>query len=105
MSKAGKGQIVIERRNGGKLRQMAKAAGVPLREWLLEQLRKHKNMTTMARELGVTAQRVKIDLSREGIVEVRRYFEGPDGSSAKSVVWYIPEEAVSTPFLPVFPPE
>ena len=96
---------MIERRNGGKLRQMAKAAGVPLREWLLEQFRKHKNMTTMARELEVTAQRVKIDLSREDIVEVRRYFEGSDRSSVKSVVWYIPAEAVSTPFLPVLPPE
>ena len=96
---------MIERRNGGKLRQLAKEAGIPLREFLLENLRKYKNRATMARELGVTAHRINVDLSREDIVEVRRYFEEPGGASAKAVVRYIPAEAVSTPFLPIFPPE
>ena len=84
---------------------MARAARVSLREFLLVNLGKHKNLTAMARSLGVTPQRVRIDLSRTNIVEIRRYYETGQAGTVKAAISYIPEEAVSPPFLPVIPPQ
>ena len=57
-------------RSGGKLADLAKDSRVSLREFLLENLNQHKNLTSLAPELGVTPQRVRIDMSRANVVEI-----------------------------------
>ena len=83
---------------------MAESQGVTLREFLLENLNRYKNLTRMAEALRVTPQRVRIDMSRTGVLEVRRYYVPGDGRGVQSVVRWIPTDAVLPEFLPVTPP-
>ena len=84
----------IREQSSGKLALPA-AQGVSLREFLLENLNKHKNMTEAANALGVSATRIRIDMSRARVVEVRKYLrEGNRKGTPLLVVTYLPEEAV-----------
>ena len=92
---------VIEQPGGGKLAQLASQRGVSLRDFLLEQLNKHKNMTEVSKQLGVRPRRIRIDMSRARIVEVRKYQYREDSKTAPVVVTYLPEEDVLAYLLPV----
>ena len=60
---------------GGRLGYMALQRGQELRDFLLENLNSHDNVSDAARDLGVTTHRLRIDMGRVCILEVRRYSE------------------------------
>ncbi len=76
--------------------------GLKLRDFLLMKLNQHQNVTDCAAELGVTSQRVRMDMGRCDIVEIRRYYEPRGHKGVVSLISYA--EAVSAECLPVLPP-
>lgn len=81
---------------GGKLAYLAASQGLTLREFMLKNLNKHKSMTAMAKAMDVTPARIRIDMARAGVVEVRKYGVANKGRAAPLTVSYVTEEKMLT---------
>ena len=85
----------------GKLAELARESGLTLRDFLLKEGAKVEGASELAKSLDVSYQRVRIDMARCGLAEVRTFKQGGDSSTYETNIIFVPIEAISGQFVPV----
>ena len=85
----------------GVILRLARAENLTLRDYLMRKLNEAESILALAKELGVSSNRVKVDMSRAKIVQVKVFQEAARGATYTTRSVFIPVEAISDEFRPV----